>query len=127
MKRRIKIMLTVISVMLMLGVETASAQMSDLKFGNYGVEKIRIKSLRSGTGLAWVMTENSGKSFYMSDIKGTVYKNGKPFVTGTCKPVKVVAGEFIMTLSSCIEAKKVVYSHCYICDNNSLVHPIVKN
>ena len=28
----------------------------------------------------------------MSDIKGTVYKNGKPFVTGTCKPVKVVTG-----------------------------------
>lgn len=92
MKRRIKIMLTVISVMLMLGVETASAQMSDLKFGKYGVDKIRLKSLRSGTGLAWVMTDNGGKSFYMSDITGTVYKNGKPFVTGKCKPVKVIAG-----------------------------------
>lgn len=92
MKSSIKIMLMAFTAMIMLGVESASAQMSDLMFGKYGVEKIRLKSLRSGTGLAWVMTDNSGKSFYMSDIKGTVYKNGKPFVTGKCKPVKVVAG-----------------------------------
>ena len=90
MIRCFKIILIV--AMLMLGVQSASAQMSELKFGKYGVEKIRLKRLRSGTGLAWVMTDNSGKSFYMSDIKGTVYKNGKPFVTGKCKPVKVVAG-----------------------------------
>jgi len=92
MRRGVKILLIVMTTIFVVGVETASAQMSDLKFGKYGVEKIRLKSLRSGKGLAWVMTENSGKSFYMSDIKGTVYKNGKPFVTGKCKPVKVVAG-----------------------------------
>ena len=70
-------MLMVFTAIFMVGVETASAQMSDLKFGKYGVDKIRLKSLRSGTGLAWVMTDNGGKSFYMSDITGTVYKNGK--------------------------------------------------
>ena len=79
--------------MLLMGVETASAQqLNKLKFGKYGLEKIRIKSRHSGTGLAWVMTDNSDKTFVMTDIKGTVYKNGKPFVTGKCKPVKVIAG-----------------------------------
>ena len=45
--------------MFVVGVESASAQIDKLKFGKYGLEKVRIKSRRSGTGLAWVMTENS--------------------------------------------------------------------
>lgn len=80
-------------LMLVMCLESASAQqMSKLSFGKYGLEKIRIKTRKSGTGQAWVMTENADKTFVMSDIKGTIYKNGKPFVTGSCEPIKVLAG-----------------------------------
>ena len=81
-----------IMVLLVVCVEPASGQMSKLKFGKYGLEKIRIKTRKSGTGQAWVMTDNADKTFVMSDIKGTIYKNGKPFVSGSCDPVKVPAG-----------------------------------
>ena len=53
------IFLMAVVAMFVVGVESASAQIDKLKFGKYGLEKVRIKSRRSGTGLAWVMTENS--------------------------------------------------------------------
>lgn len=101
----------VVALMLVVCMEPASAQMSKLKFGKYGVEKIRIKSRKSGTGQAWVMTENADKTFVMSDIKGTVYKNGVPFVTGSCEPVKVLAGS----------SKVVVDGKAQFCDGVSLM------
>jgi len=88
-----RVCVVLMAVLLVGAVPAQAQQLKSLKFGKYGLEKIRLKSMRSGTGQAWVMTENSGKSFYMTDIKGTVYKNGKPFVTGKCDPVKVVAGK----------------------------------
>lgn len=112
MKRCLYIIAIAVAGVLMLGVETASAQqLNKLKFGKYGLEKLRIKSRHSGTGLAWVMTDNSDKTFVMTDIKGTVYKNGKPFVTGTCKPVKVIAGN----------SKVKVYGEAEFCDGVSFM------
>lgn len=88
--------LTVIVVAL-LAVMPVRAQFANLSFGKYGVGGLGLKS-GFWTATAWVMTHNKGENFVMKDISGTVYKNGKPFVTGSSAPVTVKAGDSKVTV-----------------------------
>lgn len=77
----------------------ASAQLSSLHFGEYKITGIHPNSFRSADGSASIVCTNSGKKFTMSNIRGTVYKKGTPFVSGYASPVTVPAGKTTLDIS----------------------------
>lgn len=72
--------------------EVCHAQFSKLSFGKYGVSSIRPESLRAVRGAVWLDVTNPMVGFTISEIKGTVYKKGVPFVHGTASDVYIPLG-----------------------------------
>ena len=72
--------------------EVCHAQFSKLSFGKYGISSIRPESMRSVRGAVWIDVTNPMEGFTVSDISGTVYKNGVPFVYGSASDVHIPAG-----------------------------------
>lgn len=68
------------------------AQFDKVSFGKYGISSITPKGLRSVAGEAWINVTNFSKPFKVSNIKGLVYKKGKPFVSGTANSFQVASG-----------------------------------
>lgn len=75
------------------------AQFSKLSFGKYGVSSIRPESLRSVRGAVWIDVTNPMEGFTVSEIKGTVYKRGVPFVYGSASDVHIPSGSARATIS----------------------------
>lgn len=90
MKRLFAIL--VMCVVALVSAEVASAQFSKLSFGKYGVSSIRPESLRAVRGTVWIDVNNPLEGFTVSEIKGTVYKNGAPFVYGSASDVHIPYG-----------------------------------
>ena len=96
-----KICIVIISIILMLlaGEDQASAQLSRLHFKGYKITKIAPTSFRSVRGTAEFYCLNDSLRFTMSNIRGTVYKKGVPFVSGSADPVTVPAGSSTVTVN----------------------------
>lgn len=77
----------------------ASAQMDKVQVKSYKVTRISPRSFSSVDGSVQLTIVNSGAAFVLSNITGTVYKNGKRFVTGTSKNVTVPKGESVLSIS----------------------------
>ena len=86
------------------------AQFSKLSFGKYGVSSIRPESFRAVRGAVWLDVNNSMEGFTISEIRGVVYKNGVPFVSGTAGDVYIPSGS----------ARATVSGRAVLCDNASL-------
>lgn len=86
------------------------AQFSKLSFGKYGVSSIRPESFRAVRGAVWVDVTNPMGGFTVSEIRGMVYKNGIPFVSGTASDVRIPSGA----------ARAVVSGRAALCDGASL-------
>ena len=79
--------------------EFCRAQFSKLSFGKYGVSSIRPESLRSVRGAVWIDVTNPMEGFTVSQIRGTVYKNGVPFVYGSASDVHIPSGSARASIS----------------------------
>lgn len=90
MKRLLAIL--VVCVFALASSEVCHAQFSKLSFGKYGVSSIRPESLRAVRGAVWVDVTNPMVGFTVSEIKGTVYKKGVPFVYGSASDVHIPLG-----------------------------------
>lgn len=90
MKRLLAIL--VVCVLAFVSSEVCHAQFSKLSFGKYGVSSIRPESLRAVRGAVWVDVTNPMVGFTVSEIKGTVYKKGVPFVYGSASDVHIPLG-----------------------------------
>ena len=66
---------------------------SKLSIGKYGIDSIWPAGFSSVTGAVWVEIDNSADAFTVSQIKGTVYREGSPFVTGTANNVRIAKGK----------------------------------
>ena len=84
--------LFLISVVTFAFAEVCHAQFSKLSFGKYGVSSIRPESLRAVRGAVWIDVTNPMGGFTISEIKGTVYKRGVPFVYGSASDVHIPSG-----------------------------------
>lgn len=84
--------LLAVCVVAMAASETCHAQFSKLSFGKYGISSIRPESLRSVRGAVWIDVTNPMEGFTVSEIKGTVYKKGVPFVYGSASDVYITSG-----------------------------------
>ena len=84
--------LLAVCVVAMAASETCLAQFSKLSFGKYGISSIRPESLRSVRGAVWIDVTNPMEGFTVSEIKGTVYKKGVPFVYGSASDVYITSG-----------------------------------
>lgn len=89
----------VLCVVAFVSSETCHAQFSKLSFGKYGISSIRPESLRAVRGAAWIDVTNPMEGFTVSEIKGTVYKNGTAFVSGSASDVHVPSGTGRVTVS----------------------------
>ena len=65
---------------------------SKLSIGKYGIDSIWPASFSSITGGVWVEIDNAGEGFTVSQIKGTVYREGSPFIKGTAENVYIAKG-----------------------------------
>ena len=90
MKRLFAIL--VLSAVAFASAHVCHAQFSKLSFGKYGISSIRPESLRSVRGAVWIDVTNPMEGFTVSEIKGTVYKNGVPFVYGSASDVHIPSG-----------------------------------
>ena len=90
MKRLFAIL--VVCVLAFASSEVCHAQFSKLSFGKYGVSSIRPESLRAVRGAVWVDVTNPMVGFTVSEINGTVYKKGVPFVYGSASDVHIPLG-----------------------------------
>ncbi len=72
--------------------EDCYAQFSKLSFGKYGVSSIRPESMRAVKGAVWLDVTNPMEGFKITEIKGMVYKNGVPFVSGAADDVRIPLG-----------------------------------
>lgn len=97
MKRLFAILL--VSVLAFASSEVCHAQFSKLSFGKYGVSSIRPESLRAVRGAVWVDVTNPMVGFTVSEIIGTVYKKGVPFVYGSASDVHIPSGTARATIS----------------------------
>ena len=72
--------------------DVCSAQFSKLSFGKYGISSIRPESMRSVRGSVWIDVTNPMEGFTVSEVSGTVYKRGVPFVYGWASDVYIPSG-----------------------------------
>ena len=79
-------------IVVMSASDACHAQFSKLSFGKYGVSSIRPESLRAVRGAVWLDVTNPMVGFTISEIKGTVYKKGTPFIHGTASDVYIPLG-----------------------------------
>lgn len=94
-----KIITILLGAILLFAMEnSASAQLSRLRFGEHKINRISLKSLRAVIGEAQVVCTNDTLAFTMSNICGTVYKQGRAFVYGTAEPVTVSRGESLVVV-----------------------------
>lgn len=85
--------------LLLLPLTEADAQFSRLSIGEFGIESISPEGLSAVKGAVWVDVTNPGETFTVSDIKGTVYKEGAPFVSGTAPGFTVSKGNGKVTVA----------------------------
>lgn len=97
MKLLYKILL--ISIVALFTGTKASAQLSYLKFDNYKVQSINIKSLRSVAGSVEIKLKNDTTSFRMSKISGRVIKNGTSFIEGWADDMLILKGDNTVILN----------------------------
>lgn len=88
-----------VSAVAFLSADQCRAQFSKLSFGDYGVSSIRPESFRAVNGAVWLDVTNPMIGFKMSEITGVVYKNGRPFVSGTANDVYVPMGTSRVTVT----------------------------
>ncbi len=89
----------VVAFVAVLAAGECHAQFSKLSFGKYGVSSIRPESFRAVRGTVWLDVTNPMVGFTVSEIKGLVYKNGVPFVSGTANDVRIPLGTVRATIS----------------------------
>ena len=90
--RRFRRMVLGIMTALLLTGQPAGAQLSRLTFGKYRIVSIKPLSFRSARGTVEVDVRCDTTTFLMHGISGRVYRNGEPFVQGTCSDVQVSRG-----------------------------------
>lgn len=90
--KRLKILIY-ISIFALFAIAESYAQFDKLSFGKYGISSVSPQGLRSVKGFAWVDVTNAAKGLKVSNVKGVVYKNGKPFVNGTANNFSVPSGK----------------------------------
>lgn len=81
-----------LSVLVLASAEECRAQFSKLSFGDYGISSIRPESFRSVRGAVWLDVNNPMQGFTLTEITGTVYKKGKPFIYGNANDFYVRSG-----------------------------------
>ena len=81
---------------------TASAQLSDLRFESYKLVKIVPLSLEKAKGSFAFDVVNGDGPFTMSNISGTVYKNGKQLVSGRTPNLTVPKGKSSFTVEGIV-------------------------
>ena len=84
-----KAKLIILLAALLFAAAPASAQLSKLSFENYRLVKIVPLSLEKAKGTFAFDVVNSGEPFTMSNISGTVYRNGKQLVSGMTPNINV--------------------------------------
>ena len=72
---------------------------SKLSIGDYGIDNIWPAGMTAITGAVWVEIDNAGEGFKVSQIKGTVYREGQPFITGSANDVHIAKGKGKYTIS----------------------------
>ena len=70
-----------------------------LKVNNFGIGSIWPSGFSSVSGSVWVELENGGEGFTVSQIQGTVYRDGAPFVNGSANNVYISKGKGKYTIS----------------------------
>ena len=107
MKKTIAIIVAVL-VALVASVE-GWAQFSKLRFGDYGVESISPESFSAVKGAVWLEVTNPMEGFTVSEIRGMVYKDGVPFITGSAADFRVSSGTGKVVISGraalCVKSK----------------------
>lgn len=94
----------------LLSAVNANAQFSRLSIGKYGIQSVSPEGFSAVNGAVWLEVANPGETFTVSDIKGTVYKDGSPFVKGTAPGFTVLNGSSKVTVSG----------HAGLCEGVSL-------
>lgn len=93
------LIVALVSAVAFLSADQCRAQFSKLSFGDYGVSSIRPESFKAVCGAVWLDVTNPMIGFRMSEIKGVVYKDGRPFVSGTANDVYVPMGTSRVTVT----------------------------
>ena len=102
--------LIIAAILFLTSAFVANAQFSRLSIGKYGIESISPDGFTAANGAVWLEVANPGEAFTVSDIKGTVYKDGSPFVKGTAPGFTVLNGSSKVTVSG----------HAMLCEGVSL-------
>ena len=78
---------------LFVSVAAGAQHAQGLKVISHRITSAWPSSLHSVKGKAQAVVKNTGKSRTFSDIRALVYRNGEPFVEGTCSDVEVKKGQ----------------------------------
>lgn len=90
MKRLLSVF--IITIIMLLSALDMHAQFSRLSFGKYGISSISPESFKAVSGSAWLDVTNPDVGFTLSEVRGTVYKKGVPFVSGRMADVHIPTG-----------------------------------
>ena len=93
-----KAKLIILLAALLLAAAPASAQLTKLRFVNYKLVKMVPVSLEKVKGTFAFDVVNDTTAFTMSNISGTVYKNGKQLVSGMTPNINVPKGKSSFTI-----------------------------
>lgn len=90
MMKRIAVL--IVALFLAAAPQAWGQMLGKLHFNGYRITKVMPTSTRSLTGTMEIDCVNDTLGFTMSNISGTVYKGGKPFLRGDISPIKVPHG-----------------------------------
>lgn len=108
MKRILAVL--IICIVTVAASDICHAQFSRLSIGKYGISSIYPESFRAVKGVVWLEVTNPMEGFTVSEVKGTVYKNGVPFVTGMTDDFHIAPGS----------GKRTISGRAALCDGVSL-------
>lgn len=91
--------LMVLAALSVAAADECFAQFSNISIGKYSIESIRPEGFSSVKGSVMLDVANAGEGFTVSDISGTVYKEGEPFVTGQALNFSVASGSQKLVIS----------------------------
>jgi hypothetical protein len=91
--------LIVLAALSVAAADECFAQFSNISIGKYSIESIRPEGFSSVKGSVMLEVTNAGEGFTVSDVSGTVYKEGVPFVTGQASGFRVAPGSQKLVIS----------------------------
>lgn len=89
MKKRIRQILTIVTVFFALALSGGCSKLGEIKVSSFSVDSFSPKGLRSAKARISLCVENPAMEFSLSDVEGTIFYKGEELINYAAGPITV--------------------------------------